>query len=89
MWAARFGRNGIVGRWSKSGNAASAELEQTVRKLAIYAKTVDRRADFPVQSNFEQSEASKIDAKVRTNVRPREFSHRLQDLCATAEPALP
>jgi hypothetical protein len=52
-----------------------------VRKCAIGAKTVDQSADFRVQSNFERAEASKIEAKVRANARPSEFSHSLFDLC--------
>jgi hypothetical protein len=48
-----------------------------VRKLAICAKTVDQNADFRVQPNFERSEAARIEAKVRANVRPIEFSHGL------------
>jgi hypothetical protein len=59
--------------------AGVAKIKQTVRKLAICTETVDQNADFRVQSNFERSEVSKIEAKVRANMRPNEFSHGPQE----------
>ena len=61
---------------------ASPKFLQTVRKLTIRMKMVDQNTDFRVQSNFERSEASKIEAKFRANVRPREFSHSLRNFWA-------
>ena len=54
---------------------------QTVRKLAICAKTVDQIADFGVKLNFERSEASIFEAEVEAPAGPCEFSHSLHEHC--------
>jgi hypothetical protein len=50
---------------------AVPNILQTVRKLAIYAKTVDQIADFGVQLNPERSEASVFEGKIAARARPR------------------
>jgi len=58
-----------------------AEIKQTVRKLAICAKMVDQNEDFRVKLNFGRSKASIFEAKARSNLGSRGFSHGLLDFC--------